>query len=458
MALIISLVLLAALLRFDAAREPTNSLSLWVPVLWMVIAGSRLPSQWLAGSGRGASAQALEQGNPLDRTIYSALIVLSIGILVSRSFKWADFLRQNPVLAAYLCFCLLSVLWSDFPLIALKRWFRDVGDYFTMLVVLSDRRPLEAVRTVLRRLCFLLIPLSVVMIKYYPALGVHYDFWTGAPEFTGAALSKNTLGGLCVVSGLVFFWDTARRWPERKNRRARQTILINATFIVMTLWLLHLSNSVTSQVCLIIACSVVAWACSKWGKRKLLLLKWLMPGSFLLYLVLNLAFDMNGQLAAELGRTPTLTGRTEIWRTLLATHTNPLLGTGYESFWLGPRLEWIWQQRGHINEAHNGYLDIYLNLGLIGLLLVLLLLVTSYRTICRRLSRDSGLAPLAAATWTLLLFYCVTEAAFKSGLLWMMFLLGTVAIPPTAEIGKARKREHFTLQPGGSRPREAVGL
>ncbi len=46
--------------------------------------------------------------------------------------------------------------------------------------------------------------------------------------------------------------------------------------------------------------------------------------------------------------------------------TNPLLGTGYESFWLGPRLQWFWQHAGlgHINEAHNGYLEVYLNLGI----------------------------------------------------------------------------------------------
>ena len=65
-------------------------------------------------------------------------------------------------------------------------------------------------------------------------------------------------------------------------------------------------------------------------------------------------------------------------------HTNPLVGTGYESFWLGPRLKDVWAQTGAgINEAHNGYLEVYLNQGLIGLVLLGGFLIASYRTICR---------------------------------------------------------------------------
>jgi O-antigen ligase len=65
---------------------------------------------------------------------------------------------------------------------------------------------------------------------------------------------------------------------------------------------------------------------------------------------------------------------------------NPVLGAGYECFWLGPRLLRVWQQFGGLNEAHNGYLEVYLNLGIAGLFLLSVFLIASYRTICRRLS------------------------------------------------------------------------
>ncbi len=167
----------------------------------------------------GTVAQALEEGNPLDRGIFSVLIVLAIGILVSRSFKWGDFFRRNVALMAFLSLALVSVCWSDFPFVALKRWFRDLGNYLAVLVVLSDPRPLEAVRTLLRRLCYLLIPLSILLVKYYPEISRRYDSWTGAFSDAGAYNRARTCSAFCaLLSGLFFFWDTVTRWSDRKER------------------------------------------------------------------------------------------------------------------------------------------------------------------------------------------------------------------------------------------------
>ena len=112
---------------------------------------------------------------------------------------------------------------------------------------------------------------------------------------------------------------------------------------------------------------------------------------------------------------------------------NPLLGTGNESFWLGPRLAIVWRKFWLINEAHNGYLEVYLNLGLIGLSLLGLFLIASYQAIWKRLSYRSQFTSLSLALWTVLLFYNVTEAAFKgSQLMWLTFLLGAVSVSDRA--------------------------
>jgi O-antigen ligase len=432
LALFLWLILLLALLRWDPAKHSNTSVALWVPVIWMFIVGSRLASQWLGGQVAQA-AQALEEGNPLDRTISSLLILLAIGTLISRSFKWGDFFARNLALMAFVFFALVSVCWSDFPFIAFKRWIRDLGNYLVILVVVSDPRPLEAVRTVVRRLCYLLIPLSIVLVKYYPEIGRHYDPWTGVATYAGATTSKNMLGVVCLTSGLFFFWDTVTRWRERKERRTRQIMLVSVAFIAMTLWLLNLAGSATSGVCLVIGCLVVLAANTKLLKRRPALLKVMIPACFCLYLVLAFGLNMNGQLAGAVGRDPTLTDRTKIWELVLSMHTNPLLGTGYESFWLGPRLERIWHAGlGFINEAHNGYLEVYLNLGLIGLLLLSVFLIASYWNICNRLRDYSALTSLALALWTIVLFYDVTEAAFRGSLLWLIFLLGALAVPKRA--------------------------
>lgn len=381
----------------------------------------------------------MQDGNPLDRIVYSALIVLMIGILARRSFKWNDFLRRNLALTMFLSFGLLSMMWSDFPFVALKRWFRDLGDYLAVLVLLTDSQPLEAVRTALRRLCYLLVPLSIVMIKYFPVEAIHYEYWSGLPEYVGVATSKNTLGAICLISGIVFFWDITTTWRNRRTREGKKTLIINCAFFAMSIWLLRLSDSATSRVCLLLGCLVIVVANIRSGKRYQGFLKFLMPASFLAYVVMTCFFSMNAQFASLLGRNSNLTGRTEIWGVLLSVGTNPIVGTGYESFWLGSRLQFVWERSGGINEAHNGYLDVYLTLGSIGLVLLLAILFSGYRSVCRRLDSGSDLATFGSALWTIALFYNVTEAAFINGLLWMTFLMGTVLVAQPAKVG-ARMR------------------
>jgi exopolysaccharide production protein ExoQ len=158
-------------------------------------------------------------------------------------------------------------------------------------------------------------------------------------------------------------------------------------------------------------------------------LKWLIPTCFCLYLILAFGFNINGELAGAVGRDPTLTDRTKIWAFLFGMHTNPFVGTGYQTFWIGPRLEWFWQKSGlgFLNEAHNGYLEVYLELGLIGVFLLGGFLIASYRKICR-LGPSSSLGSLGLAAWTVLVFYNMTEAAFQGGLLWMMLLMGAISV------------------------------
>jgi exopolysaccharide production protein ExoQ len=431
LALFLWFVLLVALFRFDPANVPGMSAALWVPLIWMFFDGSRLPAQWIGSVG--TTAQALEEGNPLDRTIFFILILMAIAILVSRSFNWGSFVLRNIALVAFVTFALASFLWSDSPLVSLKRWYRDLGNYFVILVVLSDPNPLEAVRTVLRRLFYLLVPLSIVFIKYFPGLGKQFSYWTGAAEFMGVTTTKNMLGVVCLVSGIFFFWDIATRWSDRKDRRTKRIILVDLAFIGMTLWLLNLANSATARVCLAIGCLVVAIARSGWAKRHPGFLKVLVPSTFFVYLILAFGLDLNGNLAGAVGRDPTLTTRTDIWNMLLKMHTNPIVGTGYESFWLGPRLQVIWRAFGHINESHNGYLEVYLNLGMVGLFLIVCLLIMSYRNISKQFTSAPALAHLNMAFWTVMLFYNMTEAAFKSHLIWVIFLLAAVTVPVRGE-------------------------
>jgi O-antigen ligase len=152
-------------------------------------------------------------------------------------------------------------------------------------------------------------------------------------------------------------------------------------------------------------------------------------------LILDFGFDMNGSMAGAVGKDPTLTDRTKIWAFLLGMHTNPAIGTGYQSFWLGSRLDYFWQNSGlgHLNEAHNGYLQVYLDLGLIGVLLVIGFLVAAYRSMCNRLAPSSSFAEFGMAMWLVLVFYNMSEAALEGGLLYMVFMMGAIVVPERAK-------------------------
>jgi exopolysaccharide production protein ExoQ len=391
----------------------------------VVIAMTRLPSQWLEMSG--SSAQALEEGNWLDRGVYGVIIVLAFYIVSTRSVSWGGLLAGNHMLALLLLFTLLSTVWSDYPDISFKRWIRDLGSYLSALVILSDPRPLAALDAVIRRVCYVVLPLSVVLIRYYRELAVTYDQWTGAPAYQGATLNKNSLGALCLVSGIFFVWDTVRRWPYRRDGLTRRTLFINGALIGVTVWLLWLSNSATSQLCFLIACLVVLaahWRSS--GARS----QWLQVGIpiwMCLYLGLDYLFGLQSLITSAVGRDTTLTGRTELWEMILPLAPNAVLGAGYEGFWLGRRLLSMWAALWwQPMQAHNGYIEVYLNLGFVGLLLVGGFLLVSYYRIWTAATVD--VFSLGLTVWVVTLLYNMTEAAFFKGPLWLLLLANSVAI------------------------------
>jgi exopolysaccharide production protein ExoQ len=429
LALLLWFLLLVALLRFDAKLQPNVSAAMWLPVCWIFIVATRLPSQWLDGEV-GYSGTS-DEGNDLDRNVYLLLIFLALVVLSQRAFSWGKLFASNMLLTVFLAYCLISVVWSDYPFIAFKRWFRDLGVYLALLVAVSDPRVTEGGAVLLRRTLFLTIPLSLAMNKYFPDWAREYDAWTGRGTFIGATTSKNMLGVLCLVGALYFVWDLLRRLRELRDPRTKWIIGIDAALLAMTTMLLVEADSATSTLCVILGCLVIAAAQFGGVQRSPGLLTVSIPVLILSYGVLEFVFGINvlGVVSEAFGRSPDLTGRTNIWDAVLTTNTNPLIGTGYESFWLGERRDYVRHIAGGVNHAHNGYLEVYLNLGWLGLGLVVAFLLASYATICRTFKVSPGDGSFGLALWTILLFYNVTEAALRGHLLWIAFVLFAVSVP-----------------------------
>jgi O-antigen ligase len=126
-----------------------------------------------------------------------------------------------------------------------------------------------------------------------------------------------------------------------------------------------------------------------------------------------------------LGRDMTLTGRTDIWKYVLAEDINPLLGTGFYSFWLGDRGDRLSETAGFpLNEAHNGYLETYLNSGLIGLALLIFLLISMTKSVQRQLVTRPETAVVRLAFLISIIIYNFTESTFnRLDIIWFALLL-----------------------------------
>lgn len=413
-----------------------NSKALWLPVIWMALAGSRSVSQWFLPGGKIADTdigvQATVEGNPADAAIIGVLALLGIAVLLSRRKQSIGYLRAITPIIIYSVYCLVSVAWAPNHVPALKRWTKDLGDVVMALIICTDGQPLVAVRSLYLRVGSILFPLSLYLI-YFTDLGSGSD---GARiVYTGVTTNKNVLGVVCYAVSLGVLWSV--RWlhikkgePSRGPRLAGGWVLL-----VFGLALLLMSHSSTSLAAFLVG-SVIMLATSlpAIGNRPFRV--HLLCGVFILAGAGGYLLGGSGHLANALGRDGSLSGRTDMWAAMFPAVSNPLTGVGFDSFWTSPNavvfhhnlnaLHWFHSER--INEAHNGYIEVYLNLGWIGVCLIAAILITGYWRAGKAFQRNRELGSLMLGYIISGAIYSITEAGFRTlSPLWICILLAVVS-------------------------------
>lgn len=299
-----------------------------------------------------------------------------------------------------------------------------------VLIVLSERDRTSAIKRLLARTGFIMLPLSVLFIKYYSDLGRVYDQWTWTPYYTGVTDNKNGLGAICLILGLGSVWRFLELARERNSNRRTRSLIAHGVILCIVGWLLWKANSITSLSCFAMGSTLIAVTHLRFVSRRVFIVHAIIF-AMICFSLFALFADSGGGVLGAMGRNSTLTGRTDLWRAVLSLAGNPLIGTGFESFWLGTRLEKLWSQNWwHPNEAHNGYLETYLTLGWIGVGLLAALMVTGYRNAIRLFRRDPDCGRIALAYLVAAVLYNISEAALK-GLnpIWIVFTLATLAVP-----------------------------
>jgi exopolysaccharide production protein ExoQ len=417
------------LFRLGREQGIRTSPALWIPTLWLFVGATRNLSEWLRLSAPSAQPTQYLEGNPFDQAFLATLLALGLIVLISRGQRvWKNLQSNIPVLL-YFVYCAISIVWSDFPDVAFRRWFRASGDVLMVLIVLSDPNWITAVRRVFARVAFVAMPVSILFIRYFPEYGRAYSRG-GLTAWCGVATGKNSLGIICMVFGL----STLSRFLEvyrdkQENRRTGQLVAYGVTTI-MAMYLLYEAHSATSSATFAMACAPLVLTQLFRSARKPAFVH-LMVIAILGLTVASLFFDASGGMVQQLGRDSTLTGRTDIWRSAFSVVQNPVVGTGFESFWVGPRLTRVEQLIGQgINQAHDGYIEVYLNLGWVGVALLAVLLISAYRRVIRALRMTAPLASLGLAYFVATAAYNCAEAGIKMmSPLWIALLLFAMATP-----------------------------
>lgn len=427
-ALLICTGIIIFLFWLDRERNKCVSKAIWVPFIWMLPSASREYAFWASYLFNiRLPSDSITDGNPFDRAIEIVLIITAIVILTRRRPNWNLLFMRNGWVWLFFVYGAISIVWSDFPLVSLKRWIKALGNVSMVLIILTEERPIESLAAILKRLAFLLLPLSVLLIKYYPELGKSYHQYAGTAWYTGVAGSKNELGVICLLSGIYFSWDLLYKRIGEIRSDQRLGVPVYLITLSMTLWLLHMANSATSTLCMIVACTILIVARVPFIARK--------PGRIVILMVVSVAllggmeylFNIKDTIIHMLGRRPDLTTRVPMWDDLLRLAKNPIVGVGYESFWLGDRRTFMAENWEITCQAHNGYLEMYLNLGCIGVIFVLGWIYSGLRKIHSQMAIDYSSAMLRLCFLLVIVLHSFTEASFfGDSILWLLLFATTM--------------------------------
>ena len=445
------------LFRLTRDADARTSKALWIPAMWLFLAASRNISAWLQYGGGGGSSDQYLEGSPLDRAVLTAILVVGVIVLLSRVRRAQTVLRSNLPILLYFLYCGISVLWSDFSDVAFKRWFRALGDVVMILIVLTDPDWVGAFRRLFARVGYVLLPLSILFIRYYPQLGRVYTRG-GSPTWTGVATDKNALGMLSLLFGLAYLFRFLELYRGGERKRQTGPLVALAAVFAMSLYLLVEAHSATAFACFFLGgIPMVFTYLFPWARKPAIVHVMVIGALGIAASALFLNFGTS--MVEDLGRDSTLTGRTAIWYNALGMVRDPIFGTGFESFWVGPRLERmkVLIDQG-VNQAHNGYIEVYLNLGCVGIGLLAVFLITGYGRIVRAVRRMAPLASLRLAFFVVAVAYNFTEAGFKmSHPVWLTLLFAIMVVPEAPPVEYSLPRGFVVVDDVAKRSPVAAG-
>jgi O-antigen ligase len=297
-----------------------------------------------------------------------------------------------------------------------------------VFIIISDKDPVQATRFVLSRISYIAIPFSVLFIRYFPQYGRYYDTWRWTPIYCGVGTEKNYLGTITAICGVFLYWDYLENRSTNRNPFNNPEILIQAIMFSMVAYLLVVANSSTALACTALGISIIIIMRYLLAKGHVKYIGAYCIVGFCILAMLFMASDIVlGGITSILNRDVTFTGRlTNIWPKVLKEKINIVVGEGYKSFWSIDRMERLTSNEYRAVNAHNGYLETYLNTGIIGVGLLIAVIISAIMNLKKSYLAGNNYSILLFSLLFVQLLNNISESLFNMmSISWFTFLLAS---------------------------------
>jgi exopolysaccharide production protein ExoQ len=355
---------------------------------------------------------------PYPPTLFVALLLCCVvaTVLFGPTRRINRIVVTAPVVAL-LMWWVASILWTANTF----GWRRDTALFVPLavgLVTIVGLLPMSAVVRGILAGCQVAIAWTVVFTLVNPGEAMVHD--QGIPGWTGGFIHKNALAPFMLFAILV-------AWSFEKNRTRRRLMYAIAFFYIVV----SQSTTVLALTVVIIPLGILIRRAARAdpASRSTLLATTLAGGA-----AVTLAAVVTAEsVLASRGKDLTFTSRTEIWDGVVrAIEERPITGWGVGGVWVNLGAEparSILRPLGFpVFHSHNGYLEIALQLGVVGLLLVLLLMGLVLAAGLRELARDVDMGTFMVLFVALVATTSISEVTTMGVWLALLFVLQTLSV------------------------------
>lgn len=339
------------------------------------------------------------------------------------SFKSKQLFLNSLPLFILISFCLVSFLWSIEPATSIRRAFALLLTTFFAFYIANWAKDYSSLLKVFLRAC-LLIAILALFSALIPGWGYDSSHIIHSDALRGMTGQKNELGRYMAVGILLAFISS----KAKKENKVRYFIMM--LFFAVILLLTTSKTPLSILVLLFFLYPIIFYI--KSGKTKLsrkihtIKLRTVIL-SFVVLMGVLLTIAALNYFLELMGRDLSFSGRTSIWNYAIEkSKANIILGTGYRTFWIDSfTLDFsvlnLGFGEGGFTNGHNGFIDVYLETGVIGSFIFASFL---FHYIAMTLKTHNKLIFVSSAVFlTFYFLYSITEqVTLKQSELFWIFL------------------------------------